>query len=165
MIRRCTDSDFEAMWTIINDAAMVYEGAIPSDCWHQPYMSKSELRREIAAGVEFWGYEDDDVLVGLMGSQQVQDVCLIRHAYVLPVRQREGIGGALLCHLRSQADLPILIGTWADAVWAIRFYEKHGFQMVTGGETASLLRRYWSVPERQMACSVVLADQGWFYRR
>jgi len=162
MIRRCDDRDFEAVWTIINDGARAYEGVIPSDRWKTPYMSKRELREEIGEGVAFWGYEEVGELIGVMGIQHVEDVTLIRHAYVRPERQGEGIGERLLSHLRSQTDRPILIGTWADAVWAIRFYEKHGFQLVSPDEKARLLRRYWSIPERQVETSVVLADQTWF---
>lgn len=162
MIRRCEDRDFEIIWAIINDAAQAYEGVIPSDRWKTPYMPKDELQEEIDEGVAFWGYEEQGELIGVMGIQHVGDVALIRHAYVRPARQGEGIGGRLLTHLRSQTDRPILIGTWGDADWAIRFYENHGFQLVAPGEKARLLRRYWSIPERQVETSVVLADHTWF---
>jgi N-acetylglutamate synthase-like GNAT family acetyltransferase len=162
MIRQCDDSEFEMIYEIINDAAQAYEGIIPADRWKEPYMSKSELRHEIDAGVIFWGYEKDGALVGVTGIQHVQDVTLIRHAYVRMAKRNQGIGGKLLSHLREQTTRPILIGTWADAVWAIRFYEKHGFRLVSSEEKERLLRKYWSVPERQIETSVVLADQKWF---
>jgi N-acetylglutamate synthase-like GNAT family acetyltransferase len=161
-IRRCTDSEFEAIYAIINDAAQAYRGVIPADRWKEPYMPRDELQHEIDDGVVFWGYEEDGELVGVMGIQYVQDVTLIRHAYVHTARQNQGIGGKLLSHLRKQTERPILIGTWADAAWAIRFYERHGFRLVTEGEKKRLLRTYWSIPERQVETSVVLAerDQG-----
>jgi GNAT superfamily N-acetyltransferase len=161
VIRRCRDRDVETIWTIINHAARAYEGVIPADRWKEPYMSKAELRHEIDEGVAFWGYEEGGELLGVMGIQRVEDVTLIRHAYVRPTRQGQGIGSCLLSHLREQTDLPILIGTWADAVWAIRFYEKHGFGLVSPDDKERLLRQYWSIPERQVETSVVLADQRW----
>src|SRR6266436_3062363 len=130
MIRRCDDRDFELIWTIINDGAQAYKGTIPTDRWTEPYMSREKLQDEIDEGVVFWGYEEAGALVGVMGIQQVQDVTLIRHAYVRTSSQKRGIGGHLLPHLRELASGPILIGTWAAAVWAIHFYERHGFQRV-----------------------------------
>jgi GNAT superfamily N-acetyltransferase len=163
MIRQCDNSEFEMIYEIINDAAQVYKGVIPVDRWKEPYMSKDELRYEMDEGVIFWGYyEKDGALVGVTGIQHVQDVTLIRHAYVRTAKRNQGIGGKLLSHLRKQTTRPILIGTWADAIWAIRFYEKHGFRLVASEEKDQLLRKYWSVPERQIATSVVLADQKWF---
>ncbi|MCD6291777.1 MAG: GNAT family N-acetyltransferase [Anaerolineae bacterium] len=162
MIRQCNDSDFEAIYEIINDAAQAYRGVIPADRWKEPYMPREELREEIKAGVVFWGYEEDGELLGVMGLQHVQDVALIRHAYVRSSRQRQGIGGKLLSHLRVLTTRPILIGTWADATWAIRFYEKHGFRLLPSDETGRVLRKYWSIPERQVETSVVLADPKWF---
>ncbi|HEY64532.1 MAG TPA: GNAT family N-acetyltransferase [Caldilineae bacterium] len=162
MIRPCSDAEFWTIYEIINEAAQAYRGVIPADCWKEPYMPEDELRHEIDAGVMFWGYEEDGNLIGVMGMQHVQDVTLIRHAYVRPERQRQGVGGKLLLHLRSLTDRPILVGTWADAVWAIRFYEKYGFQLVSLEEKDRLLRRYWSIPERQIQTSVVLADERWF---
>jgi GNAT superfamily N-acetyltransferase len=129
---------------------------IPDDCWHEPYMSADELASEIDAGVEFWGYEDGGELVGVMGIQDVGDVDLIRHAYVAAASQRGGIGGALLERLTGSTERQILVGTWAAAEWAIRFYERHGFELVAREEAATLLRTYWSIPERQVATSVVL---------
>jgi GNAT superfamily N-acetyltransferase len=161
MIRRCDRLDFELIWSIINDGAQVYKGIIPADRWTEPYMSREKLRHEIDDGVVFWGYAESERLVGVMGIQQVQDVTLIRHAYVLTSSQNRGVGGKLLSHLREQTSQPILIGTWADAVWAIRFYERHGFQVVGPVEKDRLLRKYWSVPERQIETSVVLTDQRW----
>jgi N-acetylglutamate synthase-like GNAT family acetyltransferase len=162
MIRPCDDSEFETIYEIVNDAAQAYRGVIPKDCWKEPYMPKDELRHEMATGVVFWGYEEDGEVVGVMGLQPVQDVALIRHAYVRTARQNQGIGGELLSHLRTLTDRPILVGTWAAAVWAIRFYEKHGFRLVSPEEKDRLLQKYWSIPERQIETSVVLADQKWF---
>ena len=143
-------------------AAQVYKGAIPEDCWHEPYMPRNELQREIEAGVDFWGYEQGGELVGVMGVQDVQDVTLIRHAYVLPDHQGRGIGGKLLSVLVGQHSRPMLIGTWAAATWAIAFYERYDFLLVAAQEKDNLLRRYWSIPERQIENSIVLADQSWF---
>src|SRR5438445_2387999 len=126
-IRRCRDDDRPAILAIVNAAAEAYRGVIPADCWHEPYMPRDELDAEIAAGVAFWGCEEDGALTGVMGIQPVRDVDLIRHAYVLPGGQRRGVGGAILHHLRSLTDRPMLVGTWAAAEWAIRFYERHGF--------------------------------------
>lgn len=159
MIRKCGSSDFTRMYTIINDAASAYQGVIPEDCFHEPYMSEDELRHEIDDGVVFWGYEDNGELVGVMGMQNVKDVTLIRHAYVRTIMRNQGIGGKLLSFLRTQTDRPVLIGTWADAVWAIRFYEKHGFSMVSPSEKDRLLRTYWVISDRQIETSVVLAEQ------
>jgi N-acetylglutamate synthase-like GNAT family acetyltransferase len=161
MIRRCDNHDFEQIWAIINDAALVYKGIIPADCWMEPYMSRQELRHELDEGVTFWGYEEAGTLVGVMGLQQVRDVTLIRHAYVLPSHQKQGIGARLLVRLREFAKGSVLIGTWADAVWAIRFYERHGFQLVDSAEKDCLLKQYWTVSGRQRETSVVLADPNW----
>jgi N-acetylglutamate synthase-like GNAT family acetyltransferase len=161
MIRRCDDHDFELIWTIINDGARAYAGTIPSDCLKEPYMPKEELHHEIDNGVVFWGYEESGDLIGVMGIQQVKDVTLIRHAYVRTSSQAKGIGGRLLAHLRGRAKAPMLIGTWADAAWAIHFYEKHGFQTVSSQQKDRLLRQYWTIPERQIETSVVLASQEW----
>jgi len=161
IIRRCRDADFQTICEIINDAAAAYSGIIPADVWKEPYMSSDELRHEIADGVAFWGYEEDGALVGVMGLQDVQDVTLIRHAYVRTTRRNQGVGGRLLRHLRVSTSRPILIGTWAAADWAIRFYENHGFRLVSDEEKDRLLRRYWSVPPRQIETSVVLVDERW----
>jgi N-acetylglutamate synthase-like GNAT family acetyltransferase len=162
MLRACDNNDFETIYSIVNDAAKAYKGIIPKDRWKEPYMSRDELKHEIDEGVVFWGYEEDGKLIGIMGIQDIQDVTLIRHAYVRPPRQNQGVGGKLLSELRKQTNRPILIGTWADAVWAIRFYEKHGFRIVSPEEKDRLLKKYWSNPERQVETSVVLADEKWF---
>ena len=162
MMRCCDDRDFELIWAIINDGAKAYKGTIPADRWTEPYMSRQELRRQIDEGVVFWGYEESGTLEAVMGIQQVYDVTLIRHAYVRTSSQKRGIGGHLLSHLRELASGPILIGTWAAAVWAIEFYERHGFQMVSPQEKERLLKRYWTIPERQIDTSVVLADPKWW---
>ncbi len=162
MIRSCDHNDFEIIYSIINDAAEAYNGVIPEDCWKVPYMSKDELKQESDEDVVFWGYEENDELIGVMGIQNVQDVTLIRHAYVRPAKQNQGVGEKLLFELRKQTDCPILIGTWADAFWAIRFYEKNNFRLVSLKEKDRLLQKYWSVPGRQVETSAVLADQEWF---
>jgi GNAT superfamily N-acetyltransferase len=156
-IRPCRDDERPLILAIVNAAAEAYRGVIPADRWHEPYMPAEQLDAEIAAGVAFWGYEDGGGLLGVMGIQPVDDVDLIRHAYVLPERQGQGIGAALLRHLTQTATRPLLVGTWAAAVWAIRFYERHGFELVCAEEKARLLRTYWTIPERQVATSVVLA--------
>lgn len=161
MIRRCNDGDFEAVYSIINGAAEAYKGVIPQDRWKEPYMSEEALREEMEMGITFWGYEEGDELVGVMGIQPVRDVTLIRHAYVRPDMQNKGIGGKLLTALCRQTTRPLLVGTWADAGWAIRFYEKHGFRLVSSEEKDRLLRSYWSIPERQIETSVVLSDRNW----
>jgi len=158
VIRPCDASERDAILVIVNAAAEAYRGVIPADRWHDPYMGREELDGELAAGVRFWGYESDGVLTGVMGIQPVDDVELIRHAYVLPARQGEGIGTALLRHLRGLSGRPMLVGTWADAVWAIRFYQRNGFALVGDPDRAALLRRYWTIPERQIETSVVLAE-------
>jgi GNAT superfamily N-acetyltransferase len=162
MIRQCTISELDVIYTIINHAAQVYEGVIPHDRWKEPYMLVEELQHEIDAGVVFWGYVKDGELLGVMGIQPVRDVTLIRHSYVLPSHQTQGIGGELLSALRQETTRPVLVGTWADAIWAIRFYEKHGFRLVSPKQKDRLLREYWSIPERQVETSVVLADVKWF---
>jgi GNAT superfamily N-acetyltransferase len=161
MIRRCDENDFESIWSIINDGAQAYKGIIPADRWTEPYMSREKLRHEIDDGVVFSGYAENETLLGVMGIQPVRDVTLIRHAYVRTGNQNRGVGGKLLSHLRELTTRPVLIGTWADASWAIRFYERHGFQLVTPVEKDRLIRKYWSIPERQIETSVVLADEKW----
>jgi GNAT superfamily N-acetyltransferase len=156
MIRACNDRDAATILEIVNAAATAYRGVIPADRWHEPYMSADELDAEIAAGVRFYGIEIDGPLGGVMGIQDVCDVRLIRHAYVAPAAQRSGIGGALLEHLARDADRPLLVGTWADAQWAITFYARHGFTQVSDDEKTRLLRLYWTIPERQVETSVVL---------
>ena len=162
MIRPCNDTDIEVIYSIINEAARVYKGVIPEDRWKEPYMSQQELQFQINAGVVFWGYEEGGELVAVMGIQHVKDVSLIRHAYVRPRKQNRGIGRELLFALYSQTERPMLIGTWASAVWAIRFYKKNGFQIVSPRQKDRLLEKYWSIPARQVETSVVLADRKWF---
>lgn len=155
-IRPCDGADFDAMYEVINTAATAYAGVIPADRYHVPYLPAHDLHDEIAAGVRFWGWHDPEGLSGVMGIQDVDDVTLVRHAYVKPERQGAGIGSRLLAHLMSLPHQPLLVGTWADATWAVCFYERHGFQLVTPEEKDRLLRRYWSIPERQVEASVVL---------
>ncbi|MGO8759761.1 MAG: N-acetyltransferase family protein [Terracidiphilus sp.] len=162
MIRRFENRDFDEIHAVINDGANAYRGVIPSDRWTEPYMPVEELRHEIGDGVEFWVYEEDGEITGVMGIQPVQDVTLVRHAYVRTADQRRGIGALLLAQLRELATTPVLIGTWADAEWAIRFYEKHGFRVVSPETKERLLRKYWKIPERQVETSVVLADATWW---
>ncbi|MEA2425045.1 MAG: hypothetical protein QOH13_1455 [Thermoleophilaceae bacterium] len=131
---------------------------IPGDRWHEPYMEAGALDAEIAAGVVFWGYEADGSLIGVMGIQAVDDVDLIRHAYVLPGSQGGGVGRALLSHLQGLAERRMLVGTWAAAEWAIRFYRRNGFELVSPEEKTALLKTYWTIPERQVETSVVLAS-------
>ena len=157
-IRPCRDDDRGAILAIVNAAAEAYRGVIPEDRWHEPYMGAEELDGEIAAGVSFWGYEADGELLGVMGTQPVGDVDLIRHAYVLPASQGLGVGGALLEHLRRLTARRMLVGTWAAAEWAIGFYRRNGFELVTPEQKTILLERYWNIPERQIETSVVLAD-------
>ena len=164
-VRRCRDEDFEAILAIINGAATAYRGVIPDDRWHEPYMSSDELQHEIASGVEFWCFEQKGEMLGVMGIQDVRDVTLIRHAYVRTDKQKHGIGKGLLAGLRAIAERPVLIGTWAAATWAIGFYESQGFRLVWPDEKDRLLKKYWSVPERQIETSVVLADSEWFRKR
>jgi GNAT superfamily N-acetyltransferase len=157
-IRPCRDDERTTILAIVNDAAEAYRGVIPADRWHEPYMPLHELDREIAAGVAFWGYEADGALVGVMGIQAVRDVDLIRHAYVSPGSQGHGVGSALLEHLARRTTRRMLVGTWASADWAIGFYRRHGFERVTAERKAALLKAYWTIPDRQIETSVVLAN-------
>ena len=158
MIRPCRDDERPAILAIVNAAAEAYRGVIPADRWHEPYMPAAELDAEIGAGVEFWGYEGGGELLGIMGIQPVRDVDLIRHAYTAPERQGRGVGGALLSHLLAgRGARPLLVGTWAAAEWAIRFYERYGFVAVSAARKSELLREYWTIPERQVETSVVLS--------
>jgi len=156
-----THSDFEVIHEIINDGASAYKGIIPGDRWHEPYMSKEELQAQLEDGVQFWGYLEKEALVAVMGIQDKADVTLIRHAYVRTAARNKGIGGKLLQHLSALTAKPILIGTWADASWAISFYIKHGFRQVSFNEKEQLLRKYWNIPIRQIDTSVVLASANW----
>lgn len=156
-IRPCGDRTAE-ICTIINLAAEAYRGVIPPDRWHEPYMSQSELHQEIESGVQFWGFEAHGELLGVMGLQRVREVDLIRHAYVLPGRQRLGVGSTLIEHLRGLSSRRMLVGTWAAASWAIDFYRRHGFQLVSDDEKTRLLSTYWDIPSRQIETSVVLTS-------
>jgi N-acetylglutamate synthase-like GNAT family acetyltransferase len=159
-LRPCRSGDSAAMLDIINAAAQAYRGVIPADRWHEPYFSPESLDAEIAAGVEFWGCEENGALLGVMGIQRVLDVHLIRHAYVRPGMQRGGVGKALLAHLCARTHGAVLVGTWAAADWAIRFYSRNGFHTVAPDRARELLMRYWSIPERQIETSVVLEHVG-----
>jgi GNAT superfamily N-acetyltransferase len=167
MIRPCTLQDFDQIQAIINDGAQAYKGVIPADRFPDPYMSHDHLQREINSGVIFHGYEnpqdpqDPATLAGVMGIQHVHDVTLIRHAYVRTTHQKQGVGTILLAHLRELTDKPILLDTWIDASWAISFYKRHGFRTVSLEEKTRLLKRYWTIPDRQVETSIVLADSKW----
>lgn len=160
-VRKSVEADFAAILGIVNDAARIYRGVIPADRWHEPYMSADELAREIAHGVVFWVAEQDGVVSGVMGIQDKGDVALVRHAYVASSTQRTGVGTRLLRHVEGLVDKPILIGTWAAASWAIDFYRRNGFTLLASDDKDRLLRRYWSIPARQIETSVVLANSRW----
>ena len=155
-IRRSREADIPAIFTIVNDAAERYRSVIPADRWHDPYMPLDELNSEIAKGVEFWVVEDDGVVTGVMGMQDKGEVALVRHAYVASTAQRKGVGTTLLRHIEAITTKPILIGTWATATWAIDFYVRNGFALTSIDEKERLLRKYWTIPERQIETSVVL---------
>jgi N-acetylglutamate synthase-like GNAT family acetyltransferase len=161
MIRKCTEADHNTIFEIINDAAQAYKGIIPNDRWSEPYMPFEKLIKEVEDGVVFWGMEHNGQLLGVMGIQYKIDVTLIRHAYVGVHSQKMGIGTRLLRHLENMTANPILIGTWAAAVWAISFYEKNGYRLVSEEEKNRLLKKYWSIPQRQVETSVVLANPTW----
>ena len=161
MIFKCEQRDFNEIYEIINDGAIAYRGVIPADRWHEPYMAKEELKKQIDEGVQFWGYKENGKIIGVMGIQFKGDVTLIRHAYVRTAERNKGIGSKLLEHLRAISSTPVLIGTWADAKWAIEFYQKHGFYLLPIEEKNNLLRKYWTIPVRQIETSVVLASFDW----
>lgn len=161
LIRRSREADSPAILAIINAAAQAYRGVIPADRWHDPYMPPEELEKEIADGIAFWVAEEGGQLLAVMGMQDKGEVALVRHAYVAPAAQRKGLGTSLLRHVQGLTHKPVLIGTWADAAWAIDFYLRNGFTVVPKARKESLLRRYWSVPARQIETSVVLADEKW----
>ena len=161
MIRASIDEDRPTILAVINDAAQAYKGVIPADRWHEPYMPPAELAQEIAAGVRFWVAEENGRVIGVMGIQDKGEVALVRHAYVATVLQRKGVGAGLLKHVQSLTSKPMLIGTWRDATWAIDFYRRNGFTLLSERDKDSLLRRFWSIPARQAETSVVLADQRW----
>ena len=161
MISRCEQKDFIEIYEIINDAASAYRGVIPTDSWHEPYMTEDELKKQIDEGVQFWSYAEKDKILGVMGIQYKKDVTLIRHAYVRTIERKKGIGKKLLEHLCAISATPILIGTWAEAKWAIEFYQKNGFHLLPKEEKNNLLRKYWTIPARQIETSVVLASTNW----
>ena len=154
MICRCQLDDIDRLYFIINQGARVYQGKIPADCYHQPYMPVDELKREFRR-ITFYGWEENGELVGIIGIEITGDVTLIRHTYVLPQWQRQGIASKLLAYLKGMVTTPrLLVGTWADAKWAITFYEKHGFKLLP--DKNELLKTYWDIPQRQIAESVIL---------
>lgn len=161
MIRHCAAAECDSILTVINDAAQAYKGFIPDDCWHEPYMSREKLLLEIADGIEFWGYEEEGELLGVMGIQDRREVTLIRHAYVKTVRRHGGIGTRLLRYLEGLTDKPILIGTWLAATWAIAFYEKNGYRSLSREETNFLLGKFWTLSDLQLRTSIVLANGKW----
>jgi GNAT superfamily N-acetyltransferase len=161
VIKQCEENDFGEIYEIINDAAVAYKSIIPEDRYHEPYMSEEELKTQIAQGVKFWSYIKNDTIMGVMGIQDKGLVTLIRHAYVRTIYRKAGIGSALLRHLLEMTSKPVLIGTWADAKWAIEFYQKHGFRLTSKAEKENLLRRFWTIPERQVETSVVLVNDSW----
>ena len=165
LIRQSVAADRAPIAAVINQAAQAYRGVIPADRWHEPYMPMDKLEQEIADGVVFWVAEEDGRLLGVMGIQDKGEVALVRHAYVVPTLQRSGVGTTLLRHVEGLADKPILIGTWASASWAIDFYRRNGFAVVSDDDKDRLLRRYWSIPPRQIETSVVLADRRWLKGR
>jgi GNAT superfamily N-acetyltransferase len=160
-IRRSTPADVPAIFAIVNDAAQAYRGVIPADRWREPYMPVHELEAEIAAGVQFWVAEEGGRILGVMGIQDKGDVALVRHAYTASAAQRKGVGSALLRHVEALNGKPVLIGTWADAKSAIDFYLRNGYTVVSLADKERLLRKYWSIPARQIETSVVLADKRW----
>jgi N-acetylglutamate synthase-like GNAT family acetyltransferase len=161
IIRPCSGTDISPILNIINDAAEAYEGVIPWDCWKVPYMTMKQLEAQISDGVEFWCYEEQGIIRGVMGAQKKGEVVLIRHAYVRTAYRNAGIGAKLLNHLKDLAKSPLLVGTWAAAEWAIRFYQNHGFRLLSKNESDELLHKYWSISRRQAENSVVLAGRAW----
>jgi len=164
MIHKYRPENFSEVFDVINDGATAYKGIIPEDRWHEPYMTEEELLAQVNEGVEFWVYTDDNMIKGVMGIQPKGKVTLIRHAYVRTAERNKGIGSRLLTHLLANVTAPVLIGTWADARWAIDFYKKHGFRLLPAEEKDRLLRTYWNIPGRQIETSVVLAGPTWITR-
>lgn len=163
MINKCEEKDFNEIYEIINDSAKAYQGVIPADRWHEPYMTEDDLKRQIDEDVQFWKYIEDGKIIGVMGIQFKGEVALIRHAYVRTIKRNKGIGSKLLEHLCAISTTPVLIGTWADAKWAIEFYQRNGFCLLPKEEKDNLLRKYWRIPERQVETSVVLASSNWLF--
>jgi len=155
MIRECQPNDINRIYLIINEAANAYQGIIPADCYHQPYMPMDELEQEMKR-MTFFGWEaKDGEMIGVMGFEPIKNVTLIRHAYVLPQWQRQGIGSKLLNHLKGLVTTSrLLVGTWADAKWAIAFYQKHGFSLLPNKD--ELLKTYWHIPQRQIETSIAM---------
>jgi GNAT superfamily N-acetyltransferase len=165
MIERCKPTDFNTIYDIINDGASAYKGVIPADCWHEPYMPTEVLQKQMEEGVEFWSYAENGTITGVMGIQYKHDVTLIRHAYVRTSHRNKGIGRRLLAHLTAMTDKPILIGAWEAASWAIAFYEKNGFRLLSIADKNRLLYKYWIISPRQVETSVVLASADWFSKQ
>jgi len=161
MIFKCEQSDIKEICEVVNDGATAYKGVIPADRWHEPYMTEEALKNQIDEGIQFWGYKEEQEIMGVMGIQYKGDVTLIRHAYVRTTYRNKGIGSKLLEHLYAISTTPVLIGTWATATWAIGFYQKHGFRLLPEEEKNNLLRKYWTIPPRQIETSVVLASAAW----
>jgi GNAT superfamily N-acetyltransferase len=155
-IQMCSTSEHHAIGLAINDASKAYHGVIPADCWKSPYMSEAELEAEIADGVLFWGLSVRSVLVGVMGLQHRDGVDLIRHSYVRRSWQGKGIGCALLAEVERHSKTQILVGTWAQATWAIGFYQANGYRLLDNSNKRVLLEQYWQIPARQARASVVL---------
>jgi GNAT superfamily N-acetyltransferase len=154
MIKKLSLKDSSIIYEVINEAARAYRGIIPEDCYHEPYMSKEELRREMGS-MTFFGWDQGGKTIGVIGFQPIKDITLVRHTYVLPGYQRKGIGKKLLNQVKQMTKTKqLLVGTWADAIWAIQFYRKHGFELMP--EKDELLSKYWDVPRHQVENSVVL---------
>ena len=157
MISKYTKSDTSKILHIINDASLRYKGIIPNNCWNEPYMSKHELIDEFNDGVRMYGYHDNNKLIGVIGVQEVKDVILIRHAYTLTSYHGKGVGSMLLKNLlKKNQNSRLLVGTWKNAEWAIRFYEKFGFILHAKEQSTLLLKKYWKIPSKQIKNSVVL---------
>ena len=157
MITELSKNDSSKILYVVNDAAIKYKNNIPDDCWHEPYMPEEELLNEFENGVQMFGYIDNNELIGVIGIQEIKDVVLIRHAYTLTAHQGKGKGSTLLEHLLNKnQNSRLLVGTWLDAKWAIKFYEKFGFILHTKEDSASLLEKYWNIPPNQIANSIVL---------
>jgi GNAT superfamily N-acetyltransferase len=151
--------DRDEVLAVINAAAERYRGVIPAESDTDPYMSAAELESALAA-MQFYGAVRDR-LVGVIGTQERADVSLVRHLYVRPPAQGEGIGTALLERALERADAEtVLVGTWKAAEWAVEFYRANGFELL--GTDRDLLATYWDVPEHQRDHSVVLryVDEG-----
>ena len=157
MISEYKKTDTSKILHIINEASLKYKGVIPDNCWNEPYMSEQELIGEFNDGVRMYGYHHNNILIGVIGVQEVEDVILIRHAYTLSSHQGKGVGSALLEYLlKKNKNSRLLVGTWKNATWAIQFYKKFDFIIHTKEETTLLLKKYWNIPTKQIENSVVL---------